>query len=148
MNNTVVVACPACGQRNKFLQEKLSAHPHCGACKEALITGIPFDLTLNNLKAHMSSDLPVVVDFWAPWCGPCKQFAPIFEMVAAPFAERARFVKANTQNETVLGQRYNIRSIPTIAIFHHEQELARVSGAMSPQQLHKWLEEVLGGVGW
>lgn len=143
---SMILACPQCHKKNRIAAERISEQPKCGQCKEALVTGTPLELTIENYKAHMSSDMPVVVDFWAPWCGPCQQFGPFYEQVAPQFAERARFAKINTQNENVLGQRYNIRSIPTIAVFHRDQEVARQAGVMSPQQLHQWVEQVLQGL--
>lgn len=139
----LIVTCPSCSQKNRLAQERLADQPKCGQCKANLIPEQPIDLTLNNYQAHMSSDLPLVVDFWAPWCMPCQHFAPIYAQVAPKFAGRAVFGKINTQNENVLGDRYSIRSIPTIAVFHRGEEITRKAGALPPQELEKWLEQVL-----
>lgn len=144
--DTLIIACPHCHTKNKLPAAKLKEQATCGRCKEPLHAGKPIELGLNNYQAHMTSDLPIVVDFWAPWCGPCLQFAPLYEQVASQWEPGVQFTKINTQNETVLGQRYNIRSIPTIAVFYKEQELARQAGVIPPSQLTQWLQQVLAQV--
>lgn len=139
----LILACPSCSKKNRVAQQRLADQPKCGACKASLVASQPIDLTLNTYQAYMTSDLPVVVDFWAPWCMPCQQFAPFYAQVAPKFAGRAVFGKINTQNENVLGDRYAIRSIPTIAVFYKDQEIARQAGVMSPPQLEQWVEGVL-----
>lgn len=140
---TIILACPACSKKNRLTKERLADAPKCGACKAQLVAKQPIDLTISNYNAHFTSDMPLVVDFWAPWCGPCLQFAPFYEQVAPKFAGRAVFSKINTQNENVLGDRFAIRSIPTIAVFYKNQEIARQAGVMSPAQLEQWVEGVL-----
>lgn len=143
MSETIIIGCPECHKANRIPTGKVSQHPICGACKARLIRGIPFDLTVDNIKTHMQSDMPLVVDFWAAWCGPCQQFSKVFDMVAAPFAERARFGSVNTEQQPTLAQTFAIRSLPTIAVFYRGQELARIQGALPPQHFHRWLDEAL-----
>ena len=102
------------------------------------------ELTDDNFEAEVkNSDVPVLVDFWAPWCGPCLQFAPTFEAASAVLEPKVRLVKVNTENETALAQRYGIRSIPTLMIFKKGKEVARVSGAMPAAQFQKWVNAQL-----
>ena len=125
--------------KNRMPADKLTANGVCGACKQALFTGKPTALTQSNFAQHLGGDVPIVVDFWAPWCGPCLQFAPTFEAASAALEPKVRLVKVNTENETALAQRYGIRSIPTLMIFKQGKEVARVSGAMPAAQFQKWV---------
>lgn len=141
--DTIVIGCPECHQANRIAFAKVDQHPICGACKARLIRGLPFELTVDNIRTHMNADMPLVIDFWAAWCGPCQQFSKVYEMVAAPFAERARFGSVNTEQQPTLAQAYGIRSLPTIAVYYRGEELARTQGAMPPQGFHSWLEQAL-----
>jgi len=122
--------------------EKLTSNPSCGKCKQSLFTGQPVEMNGQQfLRAMQKTDQPLVVDFWAPWCGPCKMFAPTFAQAAAQIEPRARFVKINTENEQQVAAQFGIRSIPTLAIFKNGQEVNRISGALSLPQFTQWVNQ-------
>ncbi|WP_189611424.1 thioredoxin TrxC [Saccharospirillum salsuginis] len=139
------MACAHCGTPNRIPAERLSDHPQCGRCKQPVFTGTPVKGTTANFeKLVLKSDIPVVVDFWASWCGPCKQFAPVFEQAAERWEPRARMVKVNTEEEPALAQRYGIRSIPSLLIFRNGREAARQAGALPGGHLDQWLKSQVG----
>ena len=136
----MIVMCPHCGTLNRVPEEKLNANPTCGKCKRPLFTGQPVEMNTEQfLKALQKSDQPMVVDFWASWCGPCKMFAPVFAQVAQQVEPRARFVKINTETNQQLAAQFGIRSIPTIAIFKNGQMAAQIAGALPPEQFQQWV---------
>lgn len=144
MADSLHIVCPHCLATNRIPAQRLADGGSCGRCKQPLLTGRPFDLTSANAQQHLQhSDLPVVVDFWASWCGPCRMFAPAFEQAAEAFNTRARFAKLDTEAEPELASRYNIRSIPTLIVLRRGQELARQGGAMDFRRFTHWLDSVL-----
>jgi len=143
MSKELFITCPHCHRKNRMPADKLTAHGTCGACKQALFSGKPITLTHSNFAQHLGGDIPIVVDFWAPWCGPCLQFAPTFEAAATKLEPKVRLTKVNTEIETALAQRYGIRSIPTLMMFKQGKEIARVSGAMPPAQFQQWVNAQL-----
>ena len=120
----------------------MSDQPKCGQCKQPLFTGKPIVLSDANFAAHAQrGSLPIVVDFWAPWCGPCKMMAPHFERAAAGLEPEVRLAKLNTDDNPQVSGRFNIRSIPTMILFKNGQEVARQSGAMDANRLTSWIRE-------
>ena len=139
-DNTIVV-CPHCDTANRVPSPRLRERPTCGKCKQPLFDGRPVALTDGNFDHHSSrSGLPLVVDFWAPWCGPCKTMAPAYEQAAAQIEPRARLAKVDTEQNPMLAQRYGIRSIPTLALFKGGREVVSQPGAMGLPQLIQWIE--------
>lgn len=133
------LACPHCHALNRVPASRLADGPNCGQCHQPLLTGQPLELTVDHAERHISrNDIPVVVDFWAPWCGPCQMMAPAFAQAAAALPQ-VRFAKINTQNETTLGQRFAIRSIPTLILFVGGREIARQAGAMDAASIQRWI---------
>lgn len=140
----MIIMCPHCGGLNRVADEKLSKQANCGKCQQSLFPGKPIEMNGEQfLRALNKSDQPLVVDFWAPWCGPCQGFAPTFAQAASNFEPRARFVKINTEAEQQIGAQFGIRSIPTLAVFQSGKELTRMSGAMDYGNFSQWLEQNL-----
>ena len=130
------VACAHCGATNRVPAERLREDPVCGRCGQALLDGHPVELSDANFDAVVAaSDLPVVVDFWAPWCGPCRQMAPQFEQAARSLKGRALLVKVNSDDNPHTASRFGIRSIPTLVKLQRGDEVARVAGARPAGQI-------------
>lgn len=144
MSDNLHVVCPHCAAVNRVSAARLDQNPNCGQCKQALFAGEPVELNAANFDRHINrSDLPVVVDFWAPWCAPCRMMGPNFHQAAVELEPRLRFAKLNTEAEQQLAGRFNIRSIPTLAIFRNGREIARQSGALDLNSLKNWLTPYL-----
>ncbi|MDP2805802.1 MAG: thioredoxin TrxC, partial [Gallionellaceae bacterium] len=132
---------PHCDATNRVPSEKLGANPTCGKCKQALFTAHPIELNSGNFMQHISrNDIPVLVDFWAPWCGPCRSMAPAYEEAAQKLEPHFRVAKVNTEEAQDLGARFNIRSIPTLALFKGGREIARQAGATNAAGILQWAQ--------
>jgi thioredoxin 2 len=146
MSTALHVVCPHCDSTNRVPAGKLGAGGRCGRCHHALFTAAPVALTTPRFEKHRAdSGLPLLVDFWAPWCGPCRMMAPVLEQAARALEPQLRVIKVNTEEEQALAMQYAIRSIPTLALFSGGRELARVAGAMDLARLTAWTRQHLGG---
>jgi thioredoxin 2 len=135
------LVCPHCQTINRLKAERLNQNPHCGQCQQTLFTGHPLELTSQNFQKNLArNDIPVVIDFWAAWCGPCKMMAPAFAQAANTIEPLVRFAKLNTEIEPGIAGQFNIRSIPTMILFKNSQEIARQSGAMNATEIIRWIK--------
>ncbi|MDN2483219.1 thioredoxin TrxC [Vibrio agarivorans] len=139
--STFNTRCPHCNGVNRVPEEKLNEQAKCGRCQQPLLDGRPVEGTSDNFDALLKSEQTVVVDFWAPWCGPCVNFAPVFEQVANEQGSQARFIKVDTEAQQALAAQYGIRSIPTIMVFRNGERVNMINGALPKVQFEQWLAQ-------
>lgn len=140
----LVVACPTDASLNRVPRTKLDRKPKCGRCHNPLFQGKAVELNAANFDRHaLKSDIPIVIDFWAEWCGPCRMMTPNFEMAVPRLEPRVRLGKLDTEAEPAIAQRYGIRSIPSMVMIRKGQEIARTSGAMPTSAIVDWVEQAL-----
>lgn len=136
----MIIACPHCNALNRVPTERLTEQPSCGKCKASVFAGTAITLTAANFTQHaQKSELPLVIDFWASWCGPCKSFAPIFNQAARHWEPKFRFGKINTEEQPALAAQFAIRSIPTLMLIKQGKVIAQQSGALPQSALDQWL---------
>jgi thioredoxin 2 len=141
MSEPLIVVCPHCHVPNRVPADKLGAGGTCGKCKQPLFAGAPVELDTESFERHVGrSDLPLLVDLWAPWCGPCRMMAPAFAAAARQLEPRLRLAKINTEEQQALAARFGIRSIPTLALFSGGREIARQAGAMDTANIVRWAQ--------
>lgn len=141
MTDSLIIPCPHCHGLNRIPAARLGDAPRCGRCKGAVLPGQPFAVDGTGFAAQLRGDLPLLLDVWADWCGPCKAFAPVFDQAARQLSGRVRLAKLDSEAEPQLAGQLGIRSIPSLILFKDGREVARQSGAMALPQLLAWLRQ-------
>jgi thioredoxin 2 len=141
MTETSHIVCAHCNAVNRVTYKRLAEHPGCGKCHQPLFTAHPIELSSRNFRQQITrNDIPVLVDFWAPWCGPCQMMAPAFTEAARQLEPNVRLAKLNTEDEQAIAGEFSIRSIPTLALFKNGREVARQAGAMGTSDIVRWVQ--------
>ncbi len=141
MSDPLIIPCAHCAGLNRIPSDRLAEGPRCGRCKSSVLTDSPFDVNQASFASQIKGDLPLLVDVWASWCGPCRSFAPTFAQAAAQLKGRCRLAKLDSEANPQLSTQLGIRSIPSLILFRNGREIARQSGALPLPQLLAWLAQ-------